>query len=147
MADLTIQQKKDWAKTLYLKENLTQVEIAERVGISKVTMNKWVKDGKWEEFKTGLTLTREEQLGNLYRQVQEINKTIASRPEGDRYANTKEADIIGKLSAAIKKMEGESGIADIISVATRFTEWLRQHDLAKAKEITQLFDLFIKEQL
>ena len=30
MADLTNAQKKEWAKTLYLKENLTQQEIADR---------------------------------------------------------------------------------------------------------------------
>ena len=29
MADLTNAQKKEWAKTLYLKENLTQQEIAD----------------------------------------------------------------------------------------------------------------------
>ena len=34
MADLTNAQKKEWAKTLYLKENLTQQEIADRVGVS-----------------------------------------------------------------------------------------------------------------
>ena len=35
MADLTNAQKKEWAKTLYLKENLTQQEIADRVGVSR----------------------------------------------------------------------------------------------------------------
>ena len=30
MADLTNAQKKEWAKTLYLKENLTQQEIADQ---------------------------------------------------------------------------------------------------------------------
>ena len=48
MADLTIKQKKEWAAMLYLKENLTQVEIAEKTGVSKVTINKWVKGEKWE---------------------------------------------------------------------------------------------------
>lgn len=30
--ELSNTQKKEWAKTLYLKENLTQQEIADRVG-------------------------------------------------------------------------------------------------------------------
>ena len=111
MADLTNAQKKEWAKTLYMRENLTQQEIAERVGVSRVTVSNWVRAGKWEEQKAGLTLTRQEQVANLYRQVAEINRAISARAEGERFPNSKEADILGKLSAAIRNMEQETGIA------------------------------------
>ena len=137
MADLTNAQKKEWAKTLYLKENLTQQEIADRVGVSRVSVSNWVRAGKWEEQKVGLTLTRQEQVANLYRQVAEINKAIAERPEGERFPSSKEADILGKLSAAIRNMEQEVGIADIISVLTGLIDWVRAADLEKAKEITE----------
>lgn len=147
MAALNNSQKKQWAQTLYLRENLTQLEIAERVGVSRVTVSKWVRDGKWEEQKAGITLTRQEQVANLYRQVAEINRTIATRHEGERFPNSKEADILGKLSAAIRNMEQETGIADIISVLTAFIEWLRPLDLDKAKEITRLADAFVKDKL
>ena len=147
MADLTNAQKKEWAKTLYLRENLTQQEIAERVGVSRVTVSNWVRAGKWEEQKAGLTLTRQEQVANLYRQVAEINRAISARAEGERFPNSKEADILGKLSAAIRNMEQETGIADIISVLTGFIEWLRPFDLEKAKELTRLADAYIKDKL
>ena len=146
-ADLTNARKKEWAKTLYLRENLTQQEIADRVGVSRVTVSNWVRAGKWEEQKAGLTLTRQEQVANLYRQVAEINRTISARTEGERYPNSKEADILGKLSAAIRNMEQETGIADIISVLTGFIEWLRPLDLDKAKELTKLADAYIKDKL
>ncbi len=147
MADLTNAQKKEWAKTLYLRENLTQQEIADRVGCSRVTVSNWVRAGKWEEQKVGITLTRQEQVGNLYRQVAEINRTIAGRPEGERYATSKEADILGKLAAAISKMEQEIGIADIISVLTGLIEWLRPYDIERAKELTRIADAYIKDKL
>lgn len=147
MAELTNQQKKEWAKTLYLKENLTQQEIAERVGVSRVSVSKWACAGKWEEQRTALTLTREEQVRALYRQVAEINRIIAARPEGKRFATSQEADVIGKLSKSIKQMETEVGIADIISVSTKFIEFLRPIDLEKAKEVTRLMDAFIKSVL
>lgn len=147
MADLTNAQKKEWAKTLYLRENLTQQEIADRVGCSRVTLSNWVRAGKWEEQKVGITLTRQEQVANLYRQVAEINRTIAERPEGERFATSKEADILGKLAAAISKMEQEIGIADTISVLTGLIEWLRPHDIEKAKEITRIADAYIKDKL
>ena len=147
MADLTNAQKKEWAKTLYMRENLTQQEIAERVGVSRVTVSNWVRAGKWEEQKAGLTLTRQEQVANLYRQVAEINRAISARAEGERFPNSKEADILGTLSAAIRNMEQETGIADIISVLTGFIEWLRPFDLEKAKELTRLADAYIKDKL
>lgn len=145
--NLSNTQKKEWAKTLYLKENLTQQEIADRVGVSRVSVNRWIADGKWEGQKVGLTLTREEQVANLYRQVAEINRKIAEKPEGERFASNAEADILGKLSAAIRKMETDVGIADVISVQTKFIEFLRPIDLGKAKELTQLSDAFIKSLL
>jgi len=145
--NITIKQKKDWAKMLYLKEHLTQVEIAERVGVSKVTINKWVKAEKWEELKVSVSITREEQLSNLYRQIAEINKAISAKEKGERFATSKEADIINKLAASIEKMEKEVGISDIISVSKAFLDWIRKSDAEKAKEMSYMFDSFIKERL
>lgn len=145
--ELSSKQKKDWAKMLYLKEHLQQQEVAERVGVSKQTMCRWVKTEKWEELKTSVSLTREEQLSNLYRQVAEINKAIAGRKDGERYASAKEADTINKLAAAIERMEKETGISDIISVSKGFLDWLRKTDIDKAKELSYYFDAYIKERL
>ena len=69
MADLTTQQKKGYARTLYLKDNLTQQEIADKVGVSRNTINRWIAAEKWEEMKVGMTLTREQQVASLHRQV------------------------------------------------------------------------------
>jgi transcriptional regulator with XRE-family HTH domain len=140
-------QKREWAQTLFLRENLTQQEIADRVGVSRVTVSNWSRAGKWEQQKVGITLTRQEQVGNLYRQVAEINRAIADRPEGERFASSKEADILGKLASAIAKMEQEVGIADIISVLTDMINWLRPLDVDKAKEFAALADAFIKDKL
>lgn len=145
--NLTIKQKKDWAKMLYLKEHLTQVEISERVGVSKVTINKWVKAEKWEELKVSVSITREEQLANMYRQIAEINKVISTRAKGERFATSKEADIINKIAASIERMEKEVGISDIISVSKAFLDWVRKSDTEKAKELSYMFDSFIKEKL
>lgn len=104
MADLTTQQKKGYARTLYLKDNLTQQEIADKVGVSRNTINRWIAAEKWEEMKVGMTLTREQQVASLHRQVAEINRVISEREEGKRYANAAEADTLNKLATAIKKL-------------------------------------------
>jgi len=147
MAVLTTQQKKEWTKTLYLKENLTQQEIADKVGVARQTVIRWIQKEKWEELKTSLTLTRQEQIAHLYRQVAEINAGILQRPDGERFPNSKEADILGKLAAAINKMETDVGIKDICEVGTKFANWLRQIDLVKAQNFVALYDAFIKDML
>ena len=147
MAELTAQQKKDYARTLYLKDNLTQQEIAEKMGASRQTIIRWAAAEKWEEMKVGMTLGREQQIANLHRQVMELNNLIISRPDGKRFATSAEADTLGKLAAAIKKMETEVGITDLVNVGMRFIEWIRPIDLDKAKEVTVLWDKFIKDSL
>jgi DNA-directed RNA polymerase specialized sigma subunit len=131
---------------LFIHETLTQQEIAERIGISEVTACKWAKLDNWDSLRVSITITKEEQLKNLYRQLSEINKTIAER-EDRKYATTTEADLISKLANAIDKMESDIGVSDIISVGKKFITWLRKFDLKKAQDFTPMFDAFIKDNL
>lgn len=147
MTQLSNRQKKDWAKTIYLNEHLTQKEIAEKVGVSAKTVSNWVAAEKWEALKTSLTITREEQLANLYRQIAAINNAIAAREEKQRFANSREADIINKLATAINKMETETGLADVMEVCKKILKWLRPVDQARTKELSYIFDSFIKDLL
>lgn len=143
MPKLTIAQKKEWAKLLFLRENLTQKEVSERVGVSVVTVNRWVKNGRWLELRVSITITKEEQLKNLYHQLAEINNAIAERAE-KRFATPAEADTITKLANAIEKMETDVGLADIQSSFRKFLTWLRTFDLPEAQRLVMLFDDFIK---
>lgn len=103
--------------------------------------------GNWEQLKASITITREEQLKNLYRQLAELNNAIMGKPEGERFPNAAEADTISKLSNAIKKLETEVGLADIISVFSDLLKWVRTYDSTQAKEITPLLDAFVKSKL
>ena len=148
MADkMTTGQRKEWAKLLFVKENLTQAEIAERVGVSRVTVNKWINAENWEHLKVSVTITKEEQLKNLYRQLAELNGKIAQREQGQRFPNAAEADTISKLANDIKKMETEVGLADITSVFADLLKWLRTYDAEQAKQVCPLLDAFVKSKL
>lgn len=92
MAELTSRQKKDFARTIYLNEELTHAEIAERVGVKRQTVSRWAGEGNWERYKVSITMTREEQLKNLYLQLAELNNAINGRPEGERFASTAESE-------------------------------------------------------
>ncbi len=147
MAALNNEQKKTLAKDIYLLGSYTMEEIAAKVGTTRQTVSRWAKADGWDELKAGMTIGREQILKNLYRQINEINSNISSREKGARHANSKEADILMKLSASIKKMEDDVGISELISAGMRFGDWLRKIDLDKAKEFVNYFDAFIKDQI
>ena len=147
MANLTNQQKKEWAKQLILRENYTQKEAAEKVKVSAVTLNRWYKAEKWESLKQTMLVTRETQLGRLYMQLDELNAAIMKRPEGERFANSKEIDAIAKYTSSIRALESEANLADVIEVGKRVLNYIRIYHADKAIEVAGIFDGFIKELL
>lgn len=140
-------QKKSIAKELYLNGDYTFEEIAAKVGATRQTIARWAKEDEWASLKASMSVGKEKILKNLYAHVQLINDTILQRPEEDRMPTPKEADILVKLSAAIDKLEGETGIRELVSCGTSFLTWLRGLDPAKAIEFTELWDGFIKNQM
>lgn len=134
---------------MYIYENRTQQEIADACGVTRQTIIRWAKADKWDELKVSMTMTREEQIKSLHRQLSEMNRHISERkPEdGPRFATPKEADTICKLTDAINKLENDVGIHDIVSVANRFIQWLRPTDPDLTKTFVGVFDRFIKSLL
>lgn len=143
---MTSAQKKELAKVLFVTERLQQKEIAERVGVTPQTVSRWVTREGWEKLRASISMTKEEQLKALYRQIEELNNDIAQRSER-RYPTTAESDIISKVSAAIKNLETEVGVSEIVSVFSAFTRWIKSYDLERAQSLAPLFDDFIKSRL
>ena len=138
--------KKDIAKDLYLKGGCTQEEIAAKVGTTRQTVSRWAREGKWEELRASFTISTENILAGMIRQVSEIQNQANARKEGERSFTSKEADTVVKITSAIKKLQNDAGITDIVNVGIKFTNWLRGIDIEKAKEYNELWDLFIKDQ-
>lgn len=147
MAELKNKQKKEWAEQLYTRQGLTQKEIAIKVGATEKTISDWKTKGKWDNLKASLSVTKAEQLQNVYAQMNELNNYIREKEEGKRFASTSEADTLSKLAATAKNLESEASIADIVDTFVSFNEFIRTIDLEKAKEIIALQDAFIKTRL
>ncbi len=143
--ELTSEQRKEWAKLIFLKENITQQEIADRVGVSRITVNKWAKE--WEGLKLNLLQTREERISSTLAQLDELDRSIADKEQGKRFPSTAEADIRRKLTADLEALEQEASIRDIYNVSHKLLDWLRTYDLDKAKELSDYFDSYIKEKM
>lgn len=149
MADLNLKQKKEWARTLFLDgtQMFTQQEIADKVGVSRKTINKWVSEEKWGELRISLTMTKDQSIKRLHRQLDDLLYLIETRPMGERHANPTESETINKLSSAIEKLETEVGVKEVVNVSVRVIEFVRKYDNEKAKEIADIFDQFIKSLL
>lgn len=144
---LTNTQKREWAELIYLKENLTQKEIAGKVGVTEKTIGKWIQDGNWEQYRASIIVTKEQELRRIYLQLNELNTCIFNREEGSRFANNKEADTLVKLTAAARSLETETSVADVIEVCMQVCNFIKKDDLPKAQEISNYFEAFIKTKL
>lgn len=139
--------KKDIAKSLYVNGSFTQEEIAQKVGTTRQSVSRWVREGAWEDLKASYTITPSQILAGLNRQIIEINNNINARVDGKRFATVAEADTLAKLASSVKKIESDVGISDIVDVGIRFTNWLRPLDLDMAKKFNDLLDAFLKDQM
>lgn len=147
MGHLRNSEKKEWAKLLYLRENYTQKEIAHKVSVTELTIARWIKGENWAKMKNSIILTKSEELTRLHHQLREFNDYISTKPEGMRFPNKAEADALTAIKSAIKAFESETSISVIIDVSIRVLEWLRTIDFEKSKEVSNIFDQYIKSQL
>ncbi|MGE4345931.1 MAG: hypothetical protein AB7D46_00810 [Flavobacteriaceae bacterium] len=173
---------KDYAKRLFLDGN-TQKVIAQRLGRTEKTIGKWKEEGKWDDLRKSLLVTKDTQLTSLYNQLDRLNKEIETRAivydvpanllksvivkdkDGNeklempnynpsdfpvKISNTptsKEADIIAKITSSINKLETETSIGEIVDVAKQIIQFTQSIDLDFAKQLTEYFDLFIKQKM
>ena len=145
MSDLSIQQKKEWAKILFLKENLLQKEIAIKVGVTEKTISKWVNDDAWDALRVASFITKEEQISRAYKMIDALMYEIEDTNKG--VPNSKQADVLSKLASTIESLETEAGISQIVDVSKDFINWLKTQDLVKAQDFIIYLDGFIKHKL
>lgn len=138
-------EEKNYAQILFVNENLTAKEIAERVHVSERTMGTWIKKGNWEKLKKSLLVTKQHQISQLYDQLEFLNKQIIDRDY--KVADAKEADVISKITSSIQRMEVETSIGQIVEVARNFLDFCREYDLDFTKEASKHFDAFIQTKM
>lgn len=140
----TEEQQRDYARMLFTRFDETIKSIVQKTGASEAVLRKWIKDGNWEGMRRSLLTAKETQLELLYDILNNITNRVKQDEEG---GNTKDADLIIKYTTAIKNLETDTSISQIIEVAKLFTTWLQQTDTELCKTVTLYFDTFIKERL
>jgi transposase-like protein len=139
--------KKQKAKALFLTGQYLQKEIAAIVGISEKTLSKWANDEKekWEDLKVSMLTTRSNELRRLYKMLRIINDGLDEKSEMGLPINSKDADAVLKLTAAIKNLEIETSIAEKVEVGSEFINMIRKEDIELSKVITKWFDIYLNQ--
>ncbi len=139
--------KREWAKELYCKNEYTQKEIANKVGISENSLSKWVNEGHWDTMRKTLLTTNSEILRDLYDTLDAMRKEAKKAATDDDPATKPDSDGIYKMALAIKKLQVQTGIGEVIETAQGFVKFVQSENLELAKEITKWFDLYIESKL
>lgn len=134
----TVEDKKYLAKILFTREYLDQKVVALRVGISEKTIGKWVSEGNWKEMRKRLLISKEQELGNLYTELENLN--IATKSNPTKHADSKQSDIRIKLTSSIRDLETELGIAEIVESGIRFIKYLQS--IGTSDQVLEFSDLW-----
>lgn len=133
-------------KILFCREHLDQKTCAKRIGVSEVTFSKWVNTLNWKALRNRLLISKEEQLNALYEQLEALNENI--RNSDSKHADTKQADILIKLTAAIRNLETDLAIADLVESGIRFMKHLqRTGTMEQVQEVSELWNSFIQSSI
>lgn len=141
--ELTNGQKKEWAQLLFLQNDLNQRSIAEKVGVSEVTMSNWVTKGNWDKLRKSLLTTKSEILRRIYDHLDKISLKLQDAKEGD----PKQADAFVKYTASINNLETETSVGSIIEVGRMFVNYIQNEDPQLAVKVLNYIDALIKEKL
>lgn len=116
-----IEKKKSLARVLYLS-GIEQKEIADKVGVSAVTVSKWSTDGKWKEARAAKNITRPELVNKLLLTIDKLIEQVNESEDATMIAGL--GDKLAKLSAVIEKLDKKANVVDAIEVFMAFSKWL-----------------------
>lgn len=115
------QQQQELARMYYM-QGVALSDIADKTGVSRPTITKWVKDNNWEEKRAANNITRQELVTKILRG---INKIIENYNNSDDPNRTLDADKLVKLAAAIERIDKKANVVDCIEVFMVFGKWLQ----------------------
>lgn len=122
MTKAELENKRDLARTLYLSGK-EQTEIAEMIGVSRVTISKWCTADGWKATRAAKTITRPELIKKLLLATNTLLDKV--NESGDLALIDSLGDKLSKLTAAIDKLDkSQANVVAAIEVLTAFSKYL-----------------------
>ena len=150
MTKAELENKRNLARTLYLSGK-EQTEIAEMIGVSRVTISKWCTADGWKATRAAKTITRPELIKKLLLATNTLLDKV--NESGDLALIDSLGDKLSKLTAAIDKLDkSQANVVAAIEVFMAFSKWLEFRAKSDPcitpeliKLINQLQDIFLVE--
>lgn len=122
MKKAELENKKQLGRSLYLS-GMEQQEIAERLGVSRVTVSNWCTKDGWKEARAAKNITRPELVNKLLLTIDNLIESV--NKSGDPTLIGSLADKLSKLSAVVEKLDKKANVVDAIEVFMAFNRWIQ----------------------
>lgn len=151
MANKVSEEKKEFARVLYMSGEQQNI-IAEKVGVSKQTVNRWVAEGSWDKLRAAKNVTRPELINKVLRTIDKLLEKVLESEDDKDFDGL--GDKLAKLAAVIEKFDKKANVVDAIEVFLAVSKWLQRRaqtdeeltpELLKA--INRYQDLYVSELL
>lgn len=121
MKKAELEKKKELARALFLS-GMEQTEIADKVGVSRVTVSKWCTADGWKETRAAKNITRPELVNKLLLTIDKLIQQVTGSEDPNMNASL--CDKLSKLAAVIQKLDKQANIVSAIEVFMAFSKWL-----------------------
>ncbi len=127
---------------------MTQEAIASWVGVSPKTLSEWVneKNGAWKIARAARSITKDNIISSWYSQLYELNESINSRPDGQKFPTSTEADTQSKISANIERLDRKNSLAFYMQVMDEFMEFLTKREPKLGQQLAMQCLEFVKHK-
>ena len=122
MTKAEFERKKTLGRSLYLS-GMELTEIADQLGISRVSVSKWCSSGGWKEARAAKNITRPELVNKLLLTIDNLIESVNQSKDPTLIGSL--ADKLSKLSATIEKLDKKANVIDAIEVFMAFNKWIQ----------------------
>ena len=122
MTKAELENKKQLGRSLYMS-GMEQLEISERLGVSRVTISNWCTKEGWKEARAAKNITRPELVNKLLLTIDQLIENVNKSNDPTLIGSL--ADKLSKLSAVVEKLDKKANVVDAIEVFMAFNRWIQ----------------------
>lgn len=135
--------KKQTARHLYAQTDLSKTQIANMLGLHRVTISNWVRDEDWDRLKRAGMHLPSILAENCYHIIGHLTEYYLSEHRAAHPITHKEADTLYKLSCTISKLRARSVLNETMEMLGHFLENVRLHDAALATSLAPHIEQYL----